>query len=553
MTAIMGPSGAGKSTLMNILTGFVKQGVTGKVDFGSVQQKSRRLCCYIRQDDYFYSWLTVEEAMLMASTLKISHKSMNLKERELIIENILDSLSLTKTRLTKCCQLSGGQKKRLSIALELIDNPPILFLDEPTTGLDSSTCYDTCMLLNQIAKEGRTIVCTIHQPSSTIFEMFNHIYVVKNGYCVYQGTPKNTVPFMREVGMICPEYHNPADYLLEVVNDEYGDYTEQMTENARCSIWRTNKIEPSTAQLIKMHETRSFTTNIKLGDINQAHYYPPPEWKRLWILIGRCHMQIFRDWSVTYLKFAMHIFCALTIGVIFGDSGSNATKVISNVGLFLVAVVYLWYTTIMPGVLRFPLEIEIIKKETFNRWYSIRTFYLATLITSTPVHILFSTTYALIIYFMTDQPFEVERFMKTVLVLIATTLAADGFGIILGGILNPINGTFIGAIISCYKLLFAGFLIIYEHMSSVMFAVSYTSTLRYSLESIVLALYGNNRPDTICPEETIYCHMKNPNFLLKNLGMSNGSYTVNIIMLMLQIILFKTVGYFVLKRKLHSA
>lgn len=133
MTAIMGPSGAGKSTLMNILTGFVKQGVTGKVDFGSVQQKSRRLCCYIRQDDYFYSWLTVEEAMLMASTLKISNKSMNMKERELIVENILDSLSLTKTRLTKCCQLSGGQKKRLSIALELIDNPPILFLDEPTT------------------------------------------------------------------------------------------------------------------------------------------------------------------------------------------------------------------------------------------------------------------------------------------------------------------------------------------------------------------------------------------------------------------------------------
>lgn len=84
--------------------------------------------------------------------------------------------------------------------------------------------------------------------------------------------------------------------VLEVVNDEYGDYTPQLAENARCSIWRTNKIEPSTAQLIKMHETRSFTTNIKLGDINQAHYYPPPEWKRLWILIGRCHMQIFRDW-----------------------------------------------------------------------------------------------------------------------------------------------------------------------------------------------------------------------------------------------------------------
>lgn len=138
LTAIMGPSGAGKSSLLNILTGLERKNVGGKVSYitGKIQQSwsdYKKQACYIQQDDQLYPLFTVNEIMTMAADLKLG-QSLNNKGKQMVIDDILDSLDLTKSKETRCDRLSGGQRKRLSIALELVDNPPVVFLDEPTTG-----------------------------------------------------------------------------------------------------------------------------------------------------------------------------------------------------------------------------------------------------------------------------------------------------------------------------------------------------------------------------------------------------------------------------------
>ncbi|KAJ9582805.1 hypothetical protein L9F63_022846, partial [Diploptera punctata] len=211
LTAIMGPSGAGKSTLMNILVGYVSSGVTGMIKTNGHPRQLKlfhKLCSYIMQEDLIQPYLSVQESMEIAANLKLgTHKNQPAK---LHIEEVLRTLGLLTCRDTRTECLSGGQKKRLSIALELVNNPPVIFLDEPTTGLDIFSIKQVLGLLKLLAQQGRTIICTIHQPSASHFELFDQVYIVAKGHCVYQGASNQLVPFLSTVGLNCPKHHKPS-------------------------------------------------------------------------------------------------------------------------------------------------------------------------------------------------------------------------------------------------------------------------------------------------------------------------------------------------------
>lgn len=195
--------------------------------------------------------------------------------------------------------------------------------------------------------------------------MFDLVYVLAEGHCVYQGSVSNTVPYLASQGFVCPQFHNPADYMLEVVNGEYGNFTYQLAKAAISDQWRTSTAtmyirddyeaetssdknddgisENTDEKRISVYTKTSDSENLSgKVSLRSSIKTTPSELTRLWVLISRCNVLLFRDWTVTHLKLFLHIFSAIVIGLYFGDAGVNGSKSISNVGFLIINAVYLW-------------------------------------------------------------------------------------------------------------------------------------------------------------------------------------------------------------------
>jgi len=207
MTALMGPSGSGKTTLLDVVAGRKNRGkIEGEVLFGGAMAKSGTLkeaIGYVEQFDTLIGELTVRDMLMYTAQLRLPFK-MGKQEKMARVQEVIDRLALNKcagTVIGSVLQrgISGGQAKRVNIALSLITRPSLLFLDEPTSGLDSFMANEVATCLADLAREGRTVVCTIHSPTAKAFSLFDELLMLKSGEAIYGGPVEGAVPYLELV------------------------------------------------------------------------------------------------------------------------------------------------------------------------------------------------------------------------------------------------------------------------------------------------------------------------------------------------------------------
>lgn len=224
MLAMLGPSGSGKTTLLTALGGRLGGRLNGSITYNGKPFSNviKRNTGFVTQDDVLYPHLTVTETLVFTALLRL-HNGVTKEEKVVHAKAVIDQLGLTKCKdsivgSTYLRGVSGGERKRVSIGQELLINPSLLFLDEPTSGLDSTTAQRIVSTLWDLARGGRTIVMTIHQPSSRLYYLFHKVLLLAEGNPLYFGKGSEAIEYFSNIGYSPAMAMNPSDFLLDLAN-----------------------------------------------------------------------------------------------------------------------------------------------------------------------------------------------------------------------------------------------------------------------------------------------------------------------------------------------
>ncbi|CAI0410718.1 unnamed protein product [Linum tenue] len=421
LTALVGVSGAGKTTLMDVLAGRKTGGyIDGSINISGYPKNQRtfaRISGYCEQNDIHSPRITVYESLLHSAWLRLP-KSVNKQDRTMFIEEVIELVELSPLRnsivgLPGSNGLSTEQRKRLTIAVELVANPSIIFMDEPTSGLDARAAAIVIRTVRNTVDTGRTVVCTIHQPSIDIFESFDELLLMKRGgHVIYAGSlgcnSQKLIEYFEAVQMVpkIQEGTNPATWMLDISSTA----VESQLNVDFAKLYYLSKLYKKNQELIK--ELSTPTPGSK--DL----YFPTQYAQDFLTQYRACFMKLHRSYwqnpSYNVTRFFLTTVFGVLFGIIFWNKGQQtATQqdVFNLLGATYSAIMFLGGSTcsaVMPIV---SIERTILYRERAAGMYSEVAFAIAQ-VSIEAVYVAVQTFfYCTILFFMIGFPWHLGNFL----------------------------------------------------------------------------------------------------------------------------------------------
>ncbi|GBB84166.1 hypothetical protein RclHR1_01080022 [Rhizophagus clarus] len=482
--AIMGPSGCGKTTLLNLLGDRVgSKGVQGTLALNGHKptKSSKRFIAYCTQDDIFFPQLTVKETLSYTARLRLP-REMSRRDKLNQVENTMALLNLTKCADTiigdqRTRGVSGGERKRANIASELLTDPSIILLDEPTSGLDSSLALELTKILKEFAvKQKKTIIMVIHQPSSQVFETFDKLMLMADGHMVYFGERADVVDYLADQGFKCHPNFNPADYILELLND---NTIKQKLINAYAHKVRD---DPTGKQIVEKYSLRSRTDNQLSNTVLNAPVTSERRWEATFlqqvsVLTERTFKQsrkVILSRVNLYQTIALAIIClVIWLQIPFAESNIS-----DRIGSIFFCGVFWSFHPMIGAVSSFPLDLVMLSKERQSRSYRLLSYYLSKQIAELPLVILSPLLFTIPVYWASNLLPDFGRFVAYLIVILLGTITSQSLGYFFGAtLLNIQKSMTVSMVFMLASMLLGGFYI--KHLPTGLNWIKYLSFIKY--------------------------------------------------------------------------
>lgn len=424
INAILGPSGSGKSSLLNFLAGRLKSTLTqtyaqsGAVLFnGKIPSPSviHSVCSYVTQDDDgLLPSLTVRETLFYAACLRLPrHMSKAQKmgrANQVIAQMGLKDCADTLIGDEMVKGISGGEKRRVSISIQLLNDPKVLLLDEPTSGLDSFTAASILQVLRLLAEEGRTVICTIHQPRSDLFTQFGNILLLaKGGRVAYNGPSSGMLGYFNSLGLPCPAMTNPADFVLDIVSVNLQSLEkENKTREAVNNIldrWREEEASTQDVdELVATGRELSLPAEFRSYARTPATFLPA-----YLTLLRRATVNFSRSPHMIIARIMQVVGIGIIFALFFSPLKGGYTGIIDRLGL-VQEMTALYFVGMLNNMAIYPHERSVFYREHDDGVYGVAPFFFVYLTLEVPFEIVTSLIFSVFFVIIPGLPRTPEMY-----------------------------------------------------------------------------------------------------------------------------------------------
>ncbi|MCD9560732.1 ABC transporter G member 11 [Datura stramonium] len=466
-TALMGPSGSGKSTLLDALSGRLASNaiLSGKVLLNGRKAKlSFGTAAYVTQDDTLIGTLTVRETIYYSAQLRFPDK-MPLSEKRAMVESTIIEMGLQDCADTFIGNwhlrgISGGEKRRVSIALEILTRPRLLFLDEPTSGLDSASAFFVTQTLACLSRDGRTVIASIHQPNCEVFELFDRLYLLSGGK-----------KFFAEAGFPCPSYRNPSDHFLRCINSDFDKVKATLRGPIKFDQYNDDPLNKmTTAEAIRSlvdfygisqycylaNEQVEEMSKVK-GTVLDSRGSQASFFMQSCTLTKRSFVNMSRDFGYYWLRIVIYLVVSVCVGTIYFNVGTKYNSIQARGACAAFIFGFMTFMSI-GGFPSFVEDMKVFQRERMNGHYGVIAFVIGNTLSAMPFLILIAILSGSICYFMVRFHPGFSHYLFFVLALYASITVVESLMMAIASVVpNFLMGIIIGAGILGISMAVSGF------------------------------------------------------------------------------------------------